>query len=210
MVMAMKRLFCFGVLSAVLVSVSVPTVSAVSDEETALLEKASAYLNGIDTLQARFLQVDARGGVAEGDLYIDRPGKMRLEYDPPTPVLIVADGFYVIYVDLELDEPSYLDIDDTPAGFLLDPEWSFTDASVDVRNIRQEPGVIEITAADANDPTAGELTFVFSEGPFQLRQWRVKDAQSQEVTVTLYETQTGVDFDSDLFTYKEIDVFDDD
>lgn len=208
--MAMKRIHSVLALSLLVLAPWHSSVSADTEEETALLEKASAYLSEIDTLQARFLQVDARGGVAEGDLYIDRPGKMRLEYDPPTPVLIVADGYYVIYVDLELDEPSYLDIDDTPADFLLDPDWSFTDESVDVRNIRHEPGVIEITAADARDPTAGELTFVFSDGPFQLRQWRVKDAQSQEVTITLYETQTGIDLDSELFEYEEIDVFDDD
>ena len=179
------------------------------EDDAALLARASAYLNKIDTLQARFLQIDGRGGVAEGDLYVDRPGKMRLAYDPPTPILIVADGRYVIYVDLELGEPSYLDIDDTPAGFLLEPDWSFTDDDVIVKNILRQPGVIEITASRADDPSAGDLTFVFSDGPFELRQWRVKDTQSQEVTVTLFETKTGLDFDSNLFRYEDDDVFDD-
>lgn len=183
---------------------------AVSESDTALLEQASSYLNAIDTLQARFLQVDGRGGVAEGDLYVDRPGKMRLAYDPPTPVLIVADGVYVIYVDLELGEPSYLDIDDTPAAFLLKPEWSFSDDGVTVKEIVRQPGIIEITATQSGGATSGELTFVFSEGPFELRQWRVKDAQSQEITVTLFETQTDLNLDSDLFIYEEDDVFGDD
>lgn len=184
--------------------------AAPTPQDSALLEQAAAYLNDIETLQARFLQVDGRGGVAEGDLYLDRPGKMRLAYDPPTPVLIVADGFYVIYVDLELGEPSYLDIDDTPAAFLLKPAWSFVDESVIVKDILRQPGVIEITATQANDPLGGELTFVFTEGPFELRQWRVKDAQSQEITVTLFDTQTGVELDSELFRYEDQDVFDDD
>ena len=179
-------------------------------DDTAFLEQAAAYLNDIDTLQARFLQIDGRGGVAEGDLYIDRPGKMRLAYDPPTPILIVADGYYVIYVDLELGEPSYLDIDDTPAAFLLQPEWSFADEDVSVKSVERYPGVVEVTAARADDITAGELTFVFSEQPLELRQWRVRDAQSQEVTVTLFETRTGLSLDSALFQYEEDDVFDDD
>ena len=132
-------------------------------DDAAFLEQAATYLNSIDTLQARFLQIDGRGAVAEGDLYIDRPGKMRLAYDPPTPILIVADGYYVIYVDLELAVPSYLDIEDTPAAFLLEPEWSFSDDNVEVRNIERLPGVVEVTAARADDITAGELTFVFSE-----------------------------------------------
>ena len=57
---------------------------------------------------------------------------------------------------------------------------------------------------------SGELTVVFSEAPFELRQWRVKDAQSQEITVTLFETKTGLDLDSDLFQYDDEDVFEDD
>jgi len=103
-----------------------------------------------------------------------------------------------------------LDIDDTPAAFLLRPEWSFIDESVTVKSIVRQPGVIEITATRTDDPLGGELTFVFSEGPFELRQWRIKDAQSQEVTVTLFETQTGLELDSDLFRYEEEDVFEDD
>ena len=199
-------LILIGVAAAPAMSLAQPA----APDDAALLEQAAAYLNTIDTLQARFLQVDGRGGVAEGDLFIDRPGKMRLAYDPPTPILIVADGYYVIYVDLELGEPSYLDIDDTPAAFLLEPDWSFTDEGVEVKDVVRLPGVVEVTATRANDITAGELTFVFSERPFELRQWRVKDAQSQEVTVTLFETQTGVDLDSALFRYEEDDVFADD
>ena len=208
MIFGMKKFWVF------LIATSAFGASAAAEapvaEDAALLEQASAYLNSINTLQSRFLQVDGRGGVAEGDLYVYRPGKLRLAYDPPTPILIVADGYYVIYVDLELGEPSYLDIDDTPAAFLLEPDWSFTDDSVTVKDIVRQPGVVEITAARANDPTAGDLTFVFTEGPFELRQWRVKDAQSQEITVTLFETKTGLDLDSNLFRYTDRDVFEDD
>jgi len=179
-----------------------------SDIET--LQKAAAYLNEIDTLQARFVQVDRRGNVVEGDLFISRPGKMRLAYDPPTPILIVADGNYIIYIDLELGEPSYLNINDTPAAFLLEPEWSFTKETVLVKSLERKPGVIEITALQANDISAGELTFVFSERPFELRQWIVHEAQSEEITVTLFETRTGIELDPSLFDYKENDVFEDD
>ncbi len=211
MIGSMKnRLTIVSTLVCALGFVPVARAQPAEPDDAAFLEQAAAYLNDIDTLQARFLQIDGRGGVAEGDLYIDRPGKMRLAYDPPTPILIVADGYYVIYVDLELGEPSYLDIDDTPAAFLLEPEWSFTDEDVTVKNIERYPGVVEVTAARADDITAGELTFVFSEQPLELRQWRVRDAQSQEVTVTLFETQTGLNLDSDLFEYEEDDVFADD
>lgn len=205
-ILVLLALFCLA--SQAFAQTKSPVRPNELDMET--LQKAAAYLNKIDTLQARFVQVDKRGNVVEGDLFINRPGKMRLAYDPPTPILIVADGNYIIYVDLELGEPSYLNINDTPAAFLLEPEWSFTEETVLVKSIERKPGIVEITAVQANDISAGELTFVFSEQPFELRQWKVYEAQSEEITVTLFETRTGIELDPSLFNYKEDDVFEDD
>ena len=90
---------------------------ALTDAEA--LAKAEQYLNGISTLQARFTQVNPDGSSNEGDLYISRPGKMRLVYDPPTPMLMVADGVFLIYVDTQMKDVSHIDLNDTPAGLLL-------------------------------------------------------------------------------------------
>src|SRR6056300_1054064 len=87
---------------------------ALTDAEKAAVEKAENYLNGINTLQARFLQSNPDGGTLEGDLFISRPGKMRLVYDPPTPMLMVADGVFLIYVDTELNDASHIGLEDTP------------------------------------------------------------------------------------------------
>ena len=83
---------------------------ALTEAETALVKKAEAYLNAITTLKARFTQVNADGASHEGDLYISRPGKMRLVYDPPTPMLMVADGVFLIYVDKDMDDVSHIDL----------------------------------------------------------------------------------------------------
>src|SRR5581483_10700668 len=84
-----------------------------TDAEAAAVKKAEATLNGITTMKARFVQVNADGSTHEGDLYISRPGKMRLVYDPPTPMLMVADGAFLIYVDKEMDDVSHIDLNDT-------------------------------------------------------------------------------------------------
>ena len=57
---------------------------------------------------------------------------MRIEYDKPLQILIVVDGFYLIYVDEEIDQATYMDIDDTPAKYLLDPNWSFGSEALDI------------------------------------------------------------------------------
>jgi outer membrane lipoprotein-sorting protein len=174
---------------------------ALTDEETAAVKKAEATLNAITTMKSHFIQVDADGTTHEGTLYLSRPGKMRLVYDPPTQMLMVADGVFLIYVDKEMDDVSHVDLNDTPAGLLLKKNLSFTDPAVKLLGVHLGPGTVEITAAQAKDPAAGRLTFVFSENPFEMRQWRVVDAQNKEVQVTLQNPSYGVPIDSKLFRY---------
>lgn len=174
---------------------------ALTDTEAATIEKAEAYINGIATMQARFLQTNPDGGTLEGDLYIARPGKMRLVYDPPTPMLLVADGVFLIYVDTEMNDASHINLGDTPAGLLLKENLSFTGADVRLGGVQLGAGIVEVTTSMASDPAAGTLTLVFSDAPFELRQWRVVDAQNKEVVVTLFDAKRGVKLDQSLFRY---------
>ncbi len=174
---------------------------ALTGAESAAVEKAENYLNAITTMQARFLQVNPDGSTLEGDLYIARPGKMRLVYDPPTPMLMVADGAFLIYVDTEMNDASHINLGDTPAGLLLKENLSFSDSDVRLGAVKLGAGTTEITTSMANDTAAGTLTLVFSDAPFELRQWRVVDAQNKEVAVTIFEAKRGVKLDSALFRY---------
>lgn len=174
---------------------------ALTDAEIAAVEKAEDYLNGINTLQARFLQANPDGGTLEGDLFISRPGKMRLVYDPPTPMLMVADGVFLIYVDTEMNDVSHINLKDTPAGLLLKENLSFTDTNVQLSDVQLGAGTVEVTTSMANDPAAGTLTLVFTAAPFELRQWRVIDAQNKEVTVTLFDARRGIKLNKSLFRY---------
>ncbi len=175
--------------------------AALTADETAAVRKAESYLNGIKTLKARFLQVNPDGASVEGDIYMSRPGRMRLVYDPPTPMLMVADGAFLIYVDTEMKDASHISLEDTPAGILLKENLSFSDPSVKLGAVKLGPGIVEITTTMAKDPGAGRLTLVFSDAPFELRQWRVLDAQNKEVAVTLFEAKVGVPLERDLFRY---------
>jgi outer membrane lipoprotein-sorting protein len=186
---------------AIFASLAISPAHALTAGEAAALKKAEAYLNGIKTLKARFLQVNPDGKSVEGDAYVSRPGRMRLVYDPPTPILMVADGTFLIYVDTEMKDASHISLDDTPAGLLLKDNLSFTDPGVKLGGVRLGLGTVEIAAAMSKDPSAGKLTLVFSDAPFELRQWRVVDAQNKEVSVTLFDAKTGVALDKDLFRY---------
>lgn len=169
--------------------------------EREALTKAENYLSRIRSMKARFLQTSSAGGYAEGTVAILRPGRMRLEYDPPVEILIVADGRWLIYVDEELDQVSHLGLSSTPAGILLRNDVSFTDSDVTVTEVRRDAGVVEIDLVMTDDPAAGMLTLVFTENPFELRQWRVVDAQGVETTVSLHDVRTGIPLDRSQFRY---------
>jgi len=195
----MAKLFKLAAFFIALVFTGPAFAADAADAEA--LKRAEAYLNSVTTLKSRFVQVNPDGGNYDGDLYISRPGRMRLVYDPPTPMLMVANGKFLIYVDTQMNDASHLDLDETPAGLILKENLSFSDPSVKLLGVKRGPGTLEITAAMAKDPGAGKLTLVFSEGPLELRQWRVVDAQNKEVVVTLENAQKGVALDSSLFRY---------
>ncbi len=188
---------------AIALSLFANSAFAFTDAETVALKRAEDYLNTLGNMQARFLQVNPDGSTHEGDVYVARPGKMRINYDLPAQMMVVADGKWLIYVDKEVNEASYLDLNDTPAGLLLKANMSFSDKGVKLRGVRLGKGTVEITASQAKEPAAGKLTFVFSDAPFELRQWRVVDAQNQEVAVTLFEQHFGGKLDGKLFEYEK-------
>jgi outer membrane lipoprotein-sorting protein len=172
-----------------------------SAQDRADIARAEDYLNSVTTLKARFLQVSANGGHAEGTAYLSRPGKMRLQYDPPSPMLVVADGTFLIVHDKELGEPSYIPLGSTPAGILVRDNVKLDGKDVQVTRVQRLPGVLNISMVEADDAGQGELTLVFSEAPFALRQWRVVDAQGAVTTVSLYESQAGLKLDPKLFQF---------
>lgn len=170
-----------------------------SPAQADLVAKAEATINAMGTMRARFLQAGPDGDITEGAVYLSRPGKLRVVYDPPTPVLVVANGSYFTFVDTKLEQFSYMDLDNTPAGLLLKKGVKFTGGDVAITRIAEPPGVAEITLVSKKDPAVGSLTLVFTTQPFALAQWRVTDAQSLTTSVTLQDIELGVALKQDLF-----------
>jgi outer membrane lipoprotein-sorting protein len=176
-----------------------PRDVTLSARQTDLLRKAEAEINRLRTLKARFLQATSTGEVSEGTVYLSRPGRLRVEYDPPVPVLVVADGYYFTFVDTKLQQLSYLDFDATPAGLLLDKKVELSGDKVRAQSVTESPGIVEISVMSRKDPTAGALTLVFTKAPFALAQWRIIDAQGISTSVTLQNPETGIALPDALF-----------
>lgn len=178
------------------------TPRQLSPTEAADIERAESYLNSIRTLKARFTQIADTGQIDEGTFYLSRPGRLRLEYDPPNPNLLVANGTFLIHYDSSLKAVTHLPLGSTPAGVLVRERISFA-GDLAVAAIESGPGALRITLIQASDPRAGRLTLIFGDRPFQLAKWRVIDAQGRATEIALVTPQINIALDPVLFRFQE-------
>lgn len=170
--------------------------------DRAALARIETYLNGLRTLRARFLQVAQDGSSAQGTAWISRPGRMRFDYDPPEPLLLVASGGQVLMYDRELRQPTVVPASSTPLGLLLRPEIRLS-GDITVTGMERTGGFLRISLHRTGAPAEGRLTLSFSENPLELRQWTVLDAQGRETRVTLYEIDTTTRPDNRIFDFND-------
>ncbi len=178
---------------------------ALSPDQSAAVRRAVRYLNDLSTLKARFIQISSNGAYAEGDVIIQRPGKMRFEYDPPHPVLIIANGLSLLFYDRELKQASFLPLWETPLWFLIRKEVTLSEDTV-VSAVEQSPGALRITIADKEVSEAGSVTLVFSDRPLDLKKWEITDAQGMLTKVSLINPRYGIEVDPLAFDYSDLEI----
>ena len=182
-------------------AVASPAAVALTPQDNADLQRIAAYLGGIRTMYAKFRQVAPGGGVATGQLWMARPGRMRFEYDPPSAILLLADMFYVYYIDKELVQMSKVGLKSTPAWLLLRDPITFSDLIV--TRFERGPNTIRLTVVEKTEPDNGSLMMMFSDNPLALRQWSIVDQQRKTTTVLLYDERFGMALDPKLFVYQD-------
>ncbi len=175
-------------------------------QDIADLVRIEQQMNKNTTVRARFLQVSSDGSYSEGTLHIQRPGRMRLEYDAPNPAMIVADGINLFYIDRELDQVTPMLLTFTPAELILRKQILFSGDEILVTGFKRSPGVIRVSVVRAKDPLEGQIMLVYSDNPLELRKWVVTDAQGVTTTVSLLGPEFGIQLSPDLFHYEMPDV----
>jgi outer membrane lipoprotein-sorting protein len=173
-----------------------------NEQDRADVARIETYLNALRTLTARFVQIAEQGGIAEGRIYLQRPGRLRLEYADPVPLLVVAARGQIIQHDRQLKQTTYLPLSSTPAAILLRENVTLS-GSVTVTGIERGPNSVRVTLIQTDDPRAGRLTLAFAERPLQLTNWVVVDGQGATTRVALSEIQNGVQIPSQLFEFRD-------
>jgi outer membrane lipoprotein-sorting protein len=185
---------CFGLLLAVAIvsgpgEAPAPTV-AFSGTQKAALDRVSAYLNGIHVLKSGFIQLGPDGQLDQGEFLLEKPGKLRFEYNPPNPTLIVATGGRVYVKNGRLNTVDSYDISDTPLGLLLSDNVDLkNNGAVTGIDIRTDEMVLHGRTFN-NREQQGVITMVFSNPGIELRQWTVKDNQGGTTEFALRNAET--------------------
>ena len=182
-----------------------PRAAVLADADTAVLRQVTSYMNGLTSLKAHFLQIGPDGRTSSGTMWLVRPGRLRFQYDPPSPLLLVASHGLVVFRDNSLDQTSNIPEGQTPLGLLLRPEISLT-GDVTVTDFQRPPGIIEVTLVKTAAPADGSITLVLDASPMALTGWSVVDAQGRETHIRLTNMVLGGSYDNSLFTYIDMNA----
>jgi outer membrane lipoprotein-sorting protein len=166
------------------------------------LDAISAYLNSIVTLKGGFLQVEPDGNVAEGTVYISKPGRMRFEYKPPVPTLVVSDGSTVAVANTRLNTVDRYPLFETPLSLILSKTIDIRH-SANLVSIEHQGGQFLIHLRGNQAHTKANITLTFAEPQYELLQWMVVDDQGLSTTVALRNLQAGAVLSPTLFVLPD-------
>ena len=177
-----------------------------SESKANVIARVEAYLNGLTTMASPFIQIAPNGTLSDGTFYLARPGKLRWEYNPPVPILIVANKGLVTYYDAELEQISHTSVDSTPLAFLLDKHIDLTSGDIQLTDIHYNRSVIEVTLQQKGEEENGSIVLTFSDTPLELKKVSLVRAGSKTV-ITFMEAVYSQSLDKSLFIVKDPRLF---
>ncbi|MBN9582046.1 MAG: outer membrane lipoprotein carrier protein LolA [Afipia sp.] len=167
--------------------------------QRALASKVSSYLSTLQNVSGNFVQVGPDGRRTTGDFYIQKPGKVRFEYDDPSPIAIVADGSSVVVRDRRLATQDVYPLSQTPLRFLLSDRIDLM-RDTKLVGVSADDMYISVTIEE-KQPLIGtsRLMLMIGAKDNQLKQWTVTDPQGYDTTIAVYNLDTTKKLDPGMF-----------
>jgi outer membrane lipoprotein-sorting protein len=173
--------------------------SSFDANQKAQAAKVSSYLSSLQTLVGNFVQVGPDGSKTKGDFYIQKPGKVRFEYDAPSPIDIVADGSSVAVRDRKLATQDIYPLSQTPLRYLLSDRIDLL-KDTNVVNVTADDVFVSVTIEEKQALIGtSRLMLMIGAKDGQLKQWTVTDPQGYDTTVAVYNLDSTKKVDPGLF-----------
>ena len=173
--------------------------AALNPEQRAIVDRVNNYLSGMPVLSGKFVQVGPDGGRTQGEFYISKPGKVRFEYDEPSPIELIADGQSVVVRDRRLATQDVYPLSQTPLRFLLADHVDLTKDTSLVAVYADDVFITVVVEEKNGIVGTSRLMIMFSAKDMQLKQWTVTDPQGYDTTVAVYNLDTSKRPDPGMF-----------
>jgi outer membrane lipoprotein-sorting protein len=175
-----------------------------SAQPSAAAQKIADHFASVKTMMGEFVQFGPRGEQTGGKFYINRPGKIRFNYEEPSPMRVIADGKSVVIGNRKLKTWDIYPLSKTPLNLLLGEKIDLSTKMV--RNVKEEADLTTIVLGDRSVFGDSTITMMFDPKTYDLRQWTITDAQGKDTSVMIFNVKTGVPLDDKVFSipYDEV------
>ena len=166
-----------------LLILSCQTCYAFEKNKSATL-KIEKFFKNLITLEANFIQVSPSGNVSSGRIYLDLPGKLRIDYENPNNLLITSKGFWIVIQDRDAKTTNNIPVKSTPFAILLENKSFLYNQNIK-SEYSIEAGIISLKLKSQNNDKQESLVLEFSENPFSLKKWIIQDSLGENTTVLI-------------------------
>ncbi|HRP78296.1 MAG TPA: outer membrane lipoprotein carrier protein LolA [Aquamicrobium sp.] len=171
---------------------------------TASAQRIADHFARVRTMMGEFVQFGPRGEQTGGKFFIERPGKLRFNYEAPSTFKVTSDGTTLVLENTKLRTADVYPLSKTPLKLLLDDKIDLSGGKV--RSVKEEADLTTIQLADKSMFGDSTITMMFDPASYELRQWTITDAQGKDTTVMIFNVQEGVRFDPSVFAIDHMRI----
>ena len=178
--------------------------SDLTDQQKQVVVQINNYLNNLTDLKGRFLQINPDDGQQKGKFFLKRPGRIRFDYSPPSLQKVISDGEYLSIEDRDIDSVDRFPLEKTPFRILLAKDVNITRDAI-IKTVTETDELTSIIMQDRKGYAIGEIELIFIKDPqFELKEWKVVDAQGQTTRVILSHLNYEEKIDGKLFNLENV------
>lgn len=193
---AAARRALLGVAAAATLA-AIPPLATPASAASDTAQKIADHFSSVSTMSGEFVQFGPRGEQTGGKFYIQRPGKIRFNYEPPSGYKVISDGKSVVIDNSKLNTMDLYPLSKTPLKLLLDDRIDLSGKKV--KSVKEEEDLTTIQLADRQFFGNSTITMMFDPKSYDLRQWTITDPQGKDTTVMIFNVKQGEKIDQNLF-----------
>lgn len=171
---------------------------ALNEQQVAALGRLNDYINSFTTLRGDFVQISDKGQAVKGVLMLSKPGKIRFDYAPPSPLLIVSDGKWLTIKNKIKERGDQVPLRATPLRLIVAPKIDLMEET-NVLAVEEADGITSVALADKKDSRSGHIVLIYDNVQNVLQQWIIVDAKGRRTTVQFANLEKDVKLNQKLF-----------